>query len=212
MKSKYFLVVVFVFGFLMQTSAQKSAVKTFFNIPRPEKCWVITHPFKAKKAFVVSKQVKQKADSIKTTNLLDGNANGGQVDAFRHAYWMAMLSSKIGTRASVKLGKAHEKGNYIYYKKNKKEDGDIPDEISSVMDLCNNNVGIKIYEKNIGRSKKEFEEIIIKQIQEGNLFIIKTNKNGDFLDCKGGVISKNELQGKWSNKKCLVNSNNAIIN
>jgi len=44
--------------------------------------------------------------------LLDGDASGGQVDAFRHAYWMARLHQEIGKRAAFSLGKSHEKENW----------------------------------------------------------------------------------------------------
>ena len=45
------------------------------------------------------------------TSIGDDN-NGGALDAFKHAFWMARLTQGIGHRASLSLGKAHEKGNY----------------------------------------------------------------------------------------------------
>ena len=73
---------------------------------------MLFHPFKATKALEISKEVNRISDSIKKTNLLDGDASGGQVDAFRHAYWMARLKQEIGESAARSLGKAHEKENY----------------------------------------------------------------------------------------------------
>jgi len=193
-------------GFLISFSgnAQNSSVKSFFKLPRPEKCWVIAHVFKAKSAFILSEEAKNLADSIKNTNLLDGDANGGQVDAFRHSYWMAILSQKIGIKAAKKLGEKHEKGNYIYYKKHKTEDGTIPDEVSSQMDLFNNKIGISIFLNNSNASKKEIEQIIIEEIKAGKMQIIKKNSDGDFLDCDGNIIQKKDLKGKWENNKCLI--------
>lgn len=211
-KTNYiYLLVVFLIFISTSINAQTSHVKGFFKLPRPEKCWVVLHPFKAKKAFKISNKTKQKTDSIKSADLLDGNANGGQVDAFRHAYWMVLLSSKIGVKPAYKLGVAHEKGNYIYYKKNKSEDGSIPDKISSTMDLRNNDIGINIYINNEGKSKKELEQIIVQQIVDGKLFIIKKNEKGEYLNCEGKVILQEDLRGKWENNKCLVFSNGATI-
>ena len=49
---------------------------------------------------------------MKLSPLLDKDPSGGQVDAFRHAYWMARLNEEIGKNAAKSLGKAHEKENY----------------------------------------------------------------------------------------------------
>ena len=69
----------------------QSNFKSFFELSGPKKTWVLLHPFKATKALKISHEARSVSDSIKTTNLLDGDAAGGQVDAFRHAYWMARL-------------------------------------------------------------------------------------------------------------------------
>jgi len=200
--------IIILIGFLISfnTNAQNSSIKNFFKLSRPEKCWVIFHVFKAKKAFKIATETQVLSDSIKSTNLLDGDANGGQVDAFRHAYFIGILSKEIGIKAARKLGKKHEKGNYIYYKKQKYEDGTIPDKISSQMDLFNNEIGIYYYIINKNASKKEFEQIIINQIKSGEMYIIKKNKNGDFLDCNENVIPQEKLIGKWENDKCLIPS------
>ena len=211
-KQDYILLIIsFLIFFSSNSLAQNSSVKSFFKLPRPEKCWVVSHPFKAKRALAVSNEAKNLADSIKNTNLLDGDANGGQVDAFRHSYWMAILSKEIGVKAARKLGKKHEKGNYIYYKKHKYEDGTIPDKISSVMDLKNNKKGIEFFENNNEKSKNEITKIIIEKIKTGELYIIRKNKDGKFLDCTGKIIQRNELIGKWENNKCLVYSNGDLL-
>ena len=43
------------------------------------------------------------------------------------------------------------------------------------------------------------------------MYIIKKDKNGNFLDCKGNIISAQELKGKWENNKCLVFSDGRKI-
>ena len=201
------LIAILLIIFSFQVIEAQSAVKQYFNLPRPERFWVITHIIKAKRALEISKEAREKADSIANTTTLDGDKNGGQVDAFRHSYWQARLTQSIGKRASYKLGKAHEKGNYIYYKRHKLEDGTIPDKISSDMDLYNNKIGISVTADNKKLSKTEIEIFLIDNIKAGELKIIAKDKKGNFLDCDGNIIEKETLKGKWENNKCLVNSN-----
>ncbi len=189
-------------------SYSQSVVNKFFKLSRPEKFWTVTHIFKAKKAFKISIEARTKADSIAKTITLDGDKNGGQVDAFRHSYWQARLNQEIGKYAAKKLGIAHEKGNYLYFKKNKLEDGGVPDKISSDMDLFNNEVGLSITIENKELNSQYIEKQIVEKIKRGELKVILKNEMGQFLDCNGNIISTEELKGKWDNNKCLVNSNN----
>ena len=197
--------------FMVSISANtQSKFKSFFDLSFPKKAWVLLHPFKAVKSLEISKDANRITDSIKKTNLLDGDASGGQVDAFRHAYWMARLHQKIGERAARSLGEAHEKENYLTYKKRKLENGFVPDKISSEMDLYNNNEGLKLISKGSKVSKKGLIYRVINAIKFGNFKIIKKDKNGNFLTCDGRIVSKEELKAKWENNKCLVASNQSI--
>ncbi len=72
------------------------------------------------------------------------------------------------------------------------------------MDLFNNEVGIYLGKKS---SKLELKELIIEAVLTGKCKIILMDKNHNFLDCEGLIIPKEELIGKWKNRKCLVNSN-----
>ena len=190
----------------MLTNAQ-SNFKSFFELSGPKKVWVFFHPFKAKESYRISQEANRVSDSIKKTNLLDGDASGGQVDAFRHAYWMARLRQEIGKSAARSLGKAHEKENYKTFKKNQLEDGVVPDEISSIMDLHNNEEGLKLTVKRSELSQKSLIYKVVNAIKEGKMKVIKKNKKGDFLTCEGEIISPESLKGKWKNNKCLAASN-----
>lgn len=197
--------VVLIFAILVSINSYSQ--KSFFDLSGPKKTWVLFHPFKAKKSLEISKETNRVSDSIKKTNLLDGDASGGQVDAFRHAYWMARLRQEIGKSAARSLGKAHEKENYQTFKKRQLEDGVVPDEISSTMDLYNNEQGLKLSRKNSKISKKGLIYRVINAIKKGKMKIIKKDKKGDFLTCDGKKIKKESLKGKWKNNKCLVASN-----
>ena len=202
MKLKFVLVSCFLLIFL-NFFAQKTSFQKFKQLSFPEKRWVIWHPFVAKKAYLVSIETRKITNQIRKDSVLVGSGNGQQVDAFRHTYWMALLTNEIGWRRARKLGVAHEKGNYRDFKKRKNEDGVIPDKISSEMDLYNNSVGIKIAKTS---QKTDYMQLIITAIKNGECKIIKADKKGNYLDCDGVIILNESLNGKWENNKCLVAS------
>ncbi len=181
--------------------------QAFKKLSCAEKTWVIFHPFKAKKAFKISKEAQRVSDSIAKTPLLDGDKRSGQVDAFRHAYWMARLHQEIGKNAALKLGKAHEKSNYQQYKKGQLEYGEVPDKISSEMDLFNNTVGVTYTKKGIPYPKNGLIYRIVNGILAGNYKVIKKDKKRNYVTCDDQIISQKDLKGKWKNEKCLINSN-----
>lgn len=187
-----------------------SSFKQFWNVSRYERCWAIKHIFVAKKAWNISQYVRQVTDSVAKSGILDGDINGGQVDAFRHAFWMAMLTQNMSYHKAFRLGVAHEKGNYLDYKKHRNEEGQLPDKISSDMDLCNNNIGIEIGREakaqNPAISADSIKLIVIKYILNGKMKVIKKNKEGAFLDANDNIIKADSLVGKWENEKVLVSS------
>ena len=189
------------------TAFSQSNLSKFWKLSGPKRTWVLFHPFKAKKSLEISKEANRIADSIKKSSLLDKDAAGGQVDAFRHAYWMARLRQEIGESAARSLGKAHEKENYQTYKKQKLEDGVVPDKISSEMDLYNNEIGLSLIAKGSKTPKNGLIYRIINAIHQGKMKVIKKDKKGNFLTCDGKLISSKSLKGTWENNKCLVPSN-----
>lgn len=182
---------------------QNTTLGQFKKLSCPEKRWVIFHPFVAKKALKVSLEAREITDEIKQQKLLVGTGNGDQIDAFRHAYWMARLAQEIHWRKANRLGKAHEKGNYQQFKKGKLEDDVLPDKISSEMDLYNNKVGLNLGKLN---KEKELKNEVLNLVKEGKCKIIKTDTEGNFLDEKNNLIPLEELKGKWENRKVLVDS------
>ncbi len=91
---------VLFFYFVLASSIlySQSNWQQFKKLSCAEKTWTVLHVFKAKKAYIVAKEAQHVSDSIAKTPLLDGDKSGGQVDAFRHAYWMARLHQEIGKR------------------------------------------------------------------------------------------------------------------
>ena len=210
---KIFIKIIFLVVLLFHISleAQKvTAFKKYKELSRPEKYWVLKHPLIAIKAWKITQEVIRVTDSVAYINTLDHNRNGGQVDAFRHAYWMASLVQRISWRKALKLGKAHEKGNYFDFLKHHLEDGALPDKADGDMDLFNNEIGIKFGRKNKHLSETDIQIMIIDAIIVGKMKIIKKDSLGNFLDEKNNIIIADSLKGRWDNGKCLVNSNKKI--
>ena len=178
----------------------------FSSLSSPEKWWVVWHPFKAKKALEVSLRVLEVTDSIKKEGIIGRDINGGRLDAFKHTFWMASMSQKIGQRSSLKLGRAHEKGNYQSFLKGRPEDGLLPDKVSSDMDLFNNEAGAEISNTFPTSSESDLIQLILEKLHSGGLRMIKKDGN-IFLTCNGDPIPESSLIGNWENYKCLIPSN-----
>jgi hypothetical protein len=208
MKFKTFLFSIFIifcfsyFGKSEQVQNQSFQLKPLLSDAGIySKKWAIFHPFKVMRAYTLSKEVLEVVDSLEKNNVLKGK-QGGQLDAFRHAYWMALLTQKIGGKAALKLGNAHENDNYRDFKKGKYNQ----DKVFSEMDFYNNEIGILIGKNNLCVSKIELQQIVLQAILQGKLKIIKMDCIGNFIDAFGNAIPPSK-QSVWESEKSLVNSN-----
>ncbi len=194
--------------FLIFLKPESASAQSFGKLSRPEKCWVLFHPFKAKKAAKVTREVNAVVDSVRKSGVIGTDNLGGKLDAFKHAYWMASLALEIGGVQALKLGKAHEKGNYLQFKHHSVEDAALPDSISSVMDLRNNEFGVSAVDKCGNVSKLTVQKKIMDGFAMGKLMVIKKDERGNYMTCAGDVIPMNEWKGKWGIPKCLEPSIN----
>lgn len=198
-----FLLFVIVTGLSAQSS-----MKAYFHLSGPEKRWVLFHPFISKKVYHCTERARFVTDSLKNNPILK-DGNGGQLDAFRHAYWMALLSMKISDRKAEKLGKIHERGNYKDWKKGRMEDSLRADSTMCEMDLKNNLSGIEIgnvFHADTSKTKISLEAKVLDAVRSGNLVIIKKNENGQALDQNGRIIDLSLYENKWFIPKVLVRS------
>jgi len=197
------------FLFLLHSEKAKGQDKPqspYKQLSCAEKRWVIFHPFIAKKTYRLSLAAREASKELLNDPALDGDENGGQVDAFRHAYWMALLSQNICWKKARSLGKAHEKGNYKDFKKGKTEEGQRPDSAMNAMDLYNNGVGLEI-----GKSKKkipvnDLKRMVQDSVLAGRMQIILKNADRLPLDCERNVIDTALYRHQWNIPKCLVAS------
>jgi hypothetical protein len=178
----------------------------FFSLSLPEKKWAIFHPVAAIKVKRIEDECIKTYDQRELRSLLDSFPSGGKLDAFRHVYSMAAFSQKIKTRKVRKLGIAHEKGNYRQFLKNKLEEGEKPDSLSSVMDLQNNELGLAIGTSNRNSDLRALGQLVLKNINEGKAVIFKRNSKGQYLDCSGEVVDLKKYDGEWYVPKCLERS------
>jgi hypothetical protein len=188
--------------------AQKKVNPSVINVSCPEKWWVFKHPFIAKKALTTTKNTLVVTDSLQKSYSLDGNINGGQLDAFKHAYWMATLTQKFNWKKAKSLGLAHEKANYrSFVRADKKGLIDGHDQVGSEMDLWNNEKGLEIGMKCNCCNEIMLIQIVLDSVLDGHMKIIRTNPDGKFLDAEGNILYAEDYESKWFNDKCLVPSN-----
>jgi hypothetical protein len=113
-------------------------------------------------------------EAIKLEKTLDPGI-GGQTDAFRHAYWNALMTAHISEDFAKLYSSLHEFGATTRKIKTLDKDGrDLYySDTDSAMDLLNNHIG-----REIGRNteKSDLKEVIIKKIKKGELYIIQSGK------------------------------------
>lgn len=184
-----------------------SSAQSFGSRSAAEKKWAMFHPFAALKVRKIYKEAKPIYEQLKRKNMPDSFVNGGKLDAFRHVFFMAAFAQKVKAKKILKLGIAHEKGNYKSFLKAKKEDGELADSLSSVMDLQNNYLGIETGIKYKEKNPEELSAICLTAILAGNAVYFKRDKNGNYLKCTGELIDLKLYTKKWFIPKCLINTN-----
>lgn len=192
-----------VFGLLCwcSTGQGQSLYHQYKKLSRPEKWWIITHLFSAAKAWQATVQTRTVVEQCLAHGVPDTIRNGGKIDAFRHAYWMASVSRKIGEKRARKLGLAHEKGNYLTFKKGKMDDGALPDSLSGVMDLFNNEAGLTIARAYNGANDDFIGTTILNSIERGQLKMLKHRPDGTLTDCTGNPVPTLPV---WNRPYCLI--------
>lgn len=202
-------VAVLVMTFCVSTASFSQNQVKLKHLSKYERRWVMTHPFLANKAKRCSERTRMVCDSLERKGALY-DSNGGQLDAFRHIYWMYLLGTTIRRDAAKKLGIAHEKGNYHQFKKGRLEDGARPDSLSTVMDEKNNQIGLQLA-VDTSISKSNVIDKILKVIWNGDAYVIKKNAQQQRLSCAGTVVDFSKYKLVWNLPGCLVKSNEIIV-
>ncbi len=193
----------------LRSTGQESNFKKWMHLSGPERRWVIWHPLVALYVLKITMNTRDVTKEFAKNPLLDQYNSGGKLDAFRHVFWMASLSSTIKWRKALRLGNAHERVNKKDWRKGRYEEGSPPDKIAGEMDYWNNDIGLEIGKQNQDISEEELIQLVLKVITDGKCKIIKRNANGDFLDRDGNIVASSDWQGKWENSRSLIFSNKA---
>jgi hypothetical protein len=186
-----------------------SSLITFSQLPKPSRyewLWSLAHPVAALKVKKITRKCMTLSDPQKIKIQLDSFVNGGKADAYRHTFFMAAYAQKIKTGKIRKLGIAHEKTNYRQFLRTTHEYGELPDSLSSVMDLKNNELGFVLGSGNKKAPLQELQHIVIDQIKRGKAVIMKRNEKGSYLDCNNNEIDLKMFSKIWNVPKCLVSS------
>lgn len=88
----------------------------------------------------------------------DGHAN-----AFRHAYWNALMAQRFGEEWAADFATAHER-----------DPGAHPTPVA--MDLYNNEVGRRIAVENPDASAEELEQLVVRAVENGEMVVVDEDK------------------------------------
>ena len=167
--------------------------------------WALGHPIAAFKVKKIYKKASKLYDENSLKEKLDPYSSGGKLDAFRHVFYFAAFAQKIKPKKVLKLGKAHEKTNYLDFKRGKQEDGLTADSLSCVMDLLNNEVGVRLGRDNRTLSLEELKQKVLELVTvKDGVYHILRDSEGRFIDCNNNVIDMSIYKGKWHVPKCIA--------
>jgi len=199
------ITLIFIFWISTAFTQEKSRREYFSELSRPEKWWVFTHPFSAGRALDISIHARKISEKLEDHPKLDGDSRGGQIDAFRHAYWMALMTIELNERRAWRLGYDHEKGNKLQYKRKRGVfEGPLPTAADCTMDMHNNEAGIAIGLKYPDASREELQEIILEKLLDGHFIMLKKDLENNLLDCDGNPVLREEYYHSWEIPVCLV--------
>ena len=184
----------------------RDVFRTIKDLNRHELWWIVKHPFKALGVWTLTKIAREEANRAITSPDLDHDYSGGQVDAFRHILWMALITQRYGPKIARSLGGAYEKGNKLDYKKRRLEERYLPDAASMIMDFMNNEIGIEIGQRFPNISKESLIMEIKKVVLEGKAWKLKKDSKGNFLSLSGVPLNQQSWLGKWNTPKIIVPS------
>lgn len=109
-----------------------------------------------KKAF---QEIHDQAFDVADERYASEDRNDDHNDAFRHAYWNALMADEYGSEWAHDYGTAHERipGNNA---------------AREAMDLYNNEVGRQIAEENPDASRAELADLVAQAVDDGRMVVV----------------------------------------
>ena len=120
---------------------------------------------------------------------------------------MALLVQEIPWKKAARLGKAYERGNYLDFKRGRKEDGAFQDIASTSMDLTNNSSGREIGLNNPQASEAELIEEVLHGIRLGDFVMVLKDSLGNSIRPNGEIIHIDPTSPRWENGRSVVPTN-----
>ncbi len=121
---------------------------------------IFEHPLEALKVKTAVDHAVEEVERLE----LDGEHNG-EGDAFRHAYWNALMTKRIGADIAGAFATAHETGS-------------TNPEAEQMMDLHNNEIGRRIALENPEATDAELSRLVLRALQTEKL-VTKAGKDFD---------------------------------
>ncbi|OKL51610.1 DUF6973 domain-containing protein [Buchananella hordeovulneris] len=115
------------------------------------------------------KGIQEDAMAAAVDRFPNGTANDDHHDAFRHAYWSALLTQRFGPDWASQYTTAHEQG---------------PDNppTREAMDLHNNSVGVQIARDNPNASPEELAGLVEQAVRDGKVVVVDGSGNLEWSD------------------------------
>lgn len=189
------------------TEAYAQFMESYHELSKPEQKWVKRHPWAAFRTHAIPDTVKAEAKRRLKDKELDGDLEGGMVDAFKHTLWMALTAQKIGFEKAILLGQAHEDGNRLEFESDPTRKKTPQDSIASRMDMLNNIVGARIGVDNPDASFNTLADIVQRYVIEGKCWKISKKGKNTYLDADGNPINIHAYDNIWAIPKILITSN-----
>lgn len=190
-----------------RTEVYAQFMESYHKLSNAEQAWVRRHPIAAFRTHKLATTARSEAQAHMQDPDLDGDLNGGMVDAFKHTLWMALTAQKIGFSKAQSLGIAHEEGNRAEFSRNPDRSGGLlQDNMMSGMDLYNNDIGARIGSLNPKASYQTIVAMVKKAVTSGECRKLKKDGN-KYLDADGKVINDADYKGKWEIPKVMIPSN-----
>jgi hypothetical protein len=125
------------------------------TLSRNEYRFAIANPRSAYAAFTVA-PIAEAAAIYAFPCAAQSSYVNDKADATRHAYWMALTTSRLGSGFALAIGLAHE--------------ADAADSVASRMDLHNNVAGIRLATSHPGSSDQELLQLVMAQVTRAVLY------------------------------------------
>jgi RHS repeat-associated protein len=145
------------------------AIQAYRAINKWEKGFMFLHP----KATYNFYKAEEKASAATKRFYKDTwKSDGNSANAFKHAYWNALMVKANGYDLAYDYATAHEKGQHTELQKVA---------VAMAMDIYNNEIGRRIAIRNPKASDEELAKLIYAAVKRGEMKVMAVDKKGNYI-------------------------------